>query len=361
MCSVEHRAQGGDSLLFDYSDEIRSKQMGNGSAMTSTSDTPTLSSAKRVLLEKYLQGAGSQAESAPRPVRAPDQETADSAAPRPPVVAVQAGGSRRPLFYLHIHAEGGAFYCFNLARDLGPDQPLYVLEPFRSADLRALPSFEAMAARYIASLRAIQPEGPYQLVGFCGGGLIAFEMAQQLRAQGQEVDLLVMIEPRAGPDLFRMLGPRVVCGLISRIGALLRQRPERRLDGFLSLLHLYRLLRVRVLHPGRYRDLHARGKLNLPFMPGAELLHQNWIGLFLWLTSHYIPRPYAGKLTYLWSREERSNRRAGKWGSVTKASEIEIHVIPGTQTTCRTEHLHDLAQQLSICLERTPARPSQSC
>src|SRR5690348_7653827 len=67
ICSAEHRAQGSDSLLFDYSDEIRSKQMGNGSAMTATPDTPTLSSAKRTLLEKYLHGAGSQAESAPHP------------------------------------------------------------------------------------------------------------------------------------------------------------------------------------------------------------------------------------------------------------------------------------------------------
>lgn len=328
--------------------------------MTSTPDTPTLSSAKRTLLEKYLHGAVSQAEGTPQPVLAPAQETADPVVPRPPVVAVQTGGSRRPLFYLHIHAEGGAFYCFNLARDLGSDQPLYVLEPFRSADLRALSSFEAMATRYVESLRAIQPEGPYQLVGFCGGGLIAFEMAQQLRAQGQEIDLLVMIEPRAGPDLFRMLGPRAVCGLVSRIGALLRLRPEQRLDVFLSLLHLYRFLRVRALHPGRYRDLHARGRLNLPLIPGTQLLHQNWIGLFIWLTSHYLPRPYSGKLTYLWSREERSNRRAGKWGSVTKASEVEIHFIPGTQTTCRTEHLHDLAKQLSICLGRTPAVDASS-
>lgn len=325
--------------------------------MTTISDTPKLdteklSSAKRMLLEKYLQGAGARTEITAPPLPAPAQETADTVTTRPPVAAIQPEGSSRPLFYVHIHAEGGAFYCFNLAQVLGPDQPLYVLEPFRSAELRAMPTFEAMAAAYIASLRAVQPEGPYQLVGFCGGGLIAFEMAQQLQAQGQKVDLLVMIEPRAGPDLLRMLGPRLVCGLVDRAGALLRLRPQQRLDAFLALLHAYRVLRVRMLHPGYYRGQQAKGTLNLPLVPGVELLRKNWLGIFTWLTSQYRPCPYPAKLTYLWSREEPSNRRSGKWGSVTKAREVEIHRIPGNQTTCRTEHLRDLAEQVRACLDQ---------
>jgi pimeloyl-ACP methyl ester carboxylesterase len=324
--------------------------------MKTTPDIPQLSPTKRALLEKYLREAAPQTALASCPAPAPAQEAPDSAAPQPSVVAIQTSGARRPLFYLHIHAQGGAFYCFHLARELGPDQPFYVLEPFRSAELRSMPSFEAMAAAYVASLRAIQPEGPYQLVGFCGGGLIAFEMAHQLRAQGQEVELLVMIEPRAGPDLFRMLGPRVIGGLVRRASGLLRLHPRQHADVFLSLLHMYRFLRVRVLHPAHYRDLHARGMLDLPLIPKAEVLHQNWIGIFIWLTSQYIPRPYPGKLTYLWSREEPSNRRAGKWGSVTRASEVEIQRIPGTQTTCRTEHLHDLAKQLRACLTNEAPR-----
>lgn len=323
--------------------------------MTSTPDTSELSATNHIPLKKELHNAFPQADRTANAIPAPVQESSDSAAFRPPVVAVQTGGSRRPLFYIHIHTEGGAFYCFNLAHDLGPDQPFYVLDPFRSAELRAMPTFQAMAARYVASLQTIQPEGPYQLVGFCGGGLIAFEIARQLRAQGQEVDVLVMIEPRAGPDLFRMLGPRVVCGLIRHIGGLLRLRPEHRLDVFLSVLHVYRFLRVRVLHPAYYQDLRASGMLNLPLIPSVDLLHQNWIGIFLWLTSQYMPRLYPGRMTYFWSREEPSNRRAGKWGSVTKAEEVNIQFIPGTQTTCRTEYLHDLAEHLRICLDKVHA------
>src|SRR5690348_10707302 len=134
--------------------------------MTSSTDAPKLSSAKRMLLEKYLQGSGARPETVAAPTSSPAPVVTDSAL-RPAVVAVQTGGPKRPIFYTHIHAEGGAFYCFNLAQTLGPEQPLYVLEPFRSTELRALPSFEAMASAYVASMRAIQPEGPYQLIGFC--------------------------------------------------------------------------------------------------------------------------------------------------------------------------------------------------
>jgi thioesterase domain-containing protein len=52
-----------------------------------------------------------------------------------------------------------------------------------------------MAADYLKEIRALQPEGPYFLGGFSLGGLVAFEMAQQLRQQGQAVALLVLIDP----------------------------------------------------------------------------------------------------------------------------------------------------------------------
>src|SRR2546430_8819365 len=118
---------------------------------------------------------------------------------RTPVVAIQSGGSKRPLFYMHVHWQGGAFYCFNLAQMLGPDQPFHILDLYRFDDLPAPPTIETMAADYIAPMRRIQPEGTYQVAAFCGASIIAYEMAQQLRRAGQEVDLLAFIDPMAGP------------------------------------------------------------------------------------------------------------------------------------------------------------------
>ena len=54
-----------------------------------------------------------------------------------------------------------------------------------------------MAARHVAELRKVQPHGPYRLAGFCVGGIIAFEMARQLRAAGEAVDRLIIVDSSA--------------------------------------------------------------------------------------------------------------------------------------------------------------------
>jgi pimeloyl-ACP methyl ester carboxylesterase len=61
---------------------------------------------------------------------------------------------------------------------------------------------EDLAADYVAAVREIQPQGPYQLGGWSAGGLIALEMAQQLRDQGQQIELLALLDttPPEDPD-----------------------------------------------------------------------------------------------------------------------------------------------------------------
>ena len=80
----------------------------------------------------------------------------------------------------------------NLAKHLGEDYPVFV---FNSPAPRELgnESIEQIARRYVQELRAFQPEGPYHLGGYCFGGEVAFEMAQQLSAAGQKVGMLVVM------------------------------------------------------------------------------------------------------------------------------------------------------------------------
>ena len=116
------------------------------------------------------------------------------AAVEPPsalVVSLQPLGAKRPLFL--IHAGGGyVFFYRALAARLGPDRPVYGVRAVTRSD-RTGPTFdrsesvEALAARYLAEIRTIQPRGPYALGGACFGGVIAFEMARQLRQRGEEV------------------------------------------------------------------------------------------------------------------------------------------------------------------------------
>src|SRR5207237_5046426 len=101
------------------------------------------------------------------------------------------------------------------------------------------PTIETMAADYIQSLRSVQPEGPYLLGGFCGASVIAYEMAQQLRAKGQGIDLLVFVEPMAGPiELSRLSGR-----LVRRLGPRLGLDSGRHLDWVLRLRPLLKLVR----------------------------------------------------------------------------------------------------------------------
>jgi len=82
-----------------------------------------------------------------------------------------------------------------LARYLGPAQPFYGLQAKGLDGRGPFHTFiEDMAADYIKEIRELQPEGPYYLGGYCMGGTIAFEMAQQLLKQGQTIGLLAMFD-----------------------------------------------------------------------------------------------------------------------------------------------------------------------
>jgi pimeloyl-ACP methyl ester carboxylesterase len=110
------------------------------------------------------------------------------------LVEIQSGSVRPPLFC--IHGESGNLLMYrSLARLLGPDQPIYGLQPQGLNGKQApLTRIEDMATRYINEIQVIQPEGPYFLAGYCMGGTIAFEMAQQLSQRGQRVDLLALLD-----------------------------------------------------------------------------------------------------------------------------------------------------------------------
>ena len=114
------------------------------------------------------------------------------------LVAIQAEGSRPPFFC--IHGVGGNVVGFrDLARHLGPDQPFYALQPQGLDGKRpCLTSIPEMARSYLREIRRIQPEGPYRIGGYSFGGLVAYEMAQQLRAEDKEVALLALFDTYPG-------------------------------------------------------------------------------------------------------------------------------------------------------------------
>jgi oxalate---CoA ligase len=112
------------------------------------------------------------------------------------LVPLQASGSRTPLFLAHP-GDGELLAFAVLARRLGPDQPSYGLRARGIDDEASMQSsLVEMATDYVADVRRVQPHGPYVLGGFCLGGPIALEMASQLRASGEEVEMLFLLDPR---------------------------------------------------------------------------------------------------------------------------------------------------------------------
>jgi pimeloyl-ACP methyl ester carboxylesterase len=112
----------------------------------------------------------------------------------PTLVRLNASGSRVPLFC--VAGAGGVALGFRaLARRLGPDQPVWGLQA-HGLENRGLPdwSVRAAARRHVATLRTVQPTGPYRLAGHSLGAVIALEMAHQLRSAGEEVELLVVLD-----------------------------------------------------------------------------------------------------------------------------------------------------------------------
>jgi oxalate---CoA ligase len=118
----------------------------------------------------------------------------ETSTPNRSLVPIQPAGSRPALFCVHdIYGQVLNFRA--LARHLGPDQPFYGLQGVGLDGAEApLARIEDMAARYIAEIRTLQPAGPYHLGGYSMGGLVAYEMAQQLRAAGETVGLLALFD-----------------------------------------------------------------------------------------------------------------------------------------------------------------------
>lgn len=105
------------------------------------------------------------------------------------LVKLQAEGSLSPLFCLH--GMRGDLYAFvDLAKHLGPERPVYGLQALGWEEgAPRHTSVEEMAGHYASEILAIQPSGPYNLLGFSAGGWVAFAVAQRLHQQGHDINL----------------------------------------------------------------------------------------------------------------------------------------------------------------------------
>ena len=270
---------------------------------------------------------------------------------RAKVLPVQTAGSKTPYFFLHGDWTGGAFYCFALARACGPEQPFYVLEPYIFSEREGAQSLESLAAAHIEAMRSVQPTGPYRIGGFCNGGLLAYEMALQLRSQEEAVEFLGLVTP-SEPVQFSAL--RAACALYNKVS---RKGGNTLADLYLRVRHAQRHL-YRLLRPGG-RRVEDFGKLLVieprlkKMFPPRDALYRDYVGVFNWLVPDYRPGIYDDKITFYWAREEPAIARS--WKPVIdrmSRSSAEQHIVEGELMSSVTEHADGLAEVMSECLRR---------
>ena len=287
-----------------------------------------------------ISGANS---SPPAPLRLP-----------PHLITLQAEGVGRPLFLIHPLA-GLVFPYYELALNLGPDQPIYGLQSLGiGGEASHLTQVEAMAEHYLAAIRQVQPEGPYQLAGWSFGGKLALEMAQQLQKGGQSVALLAIIDTRLfstkfgtfwhGAIMFLTsilphIWPYISDYLYLQSSALPRpEGAQQQSSWFFSKLKTL------------FQRAEPGGETKLPVFKRSEykrllrVLQAN-----VQADSRYRLQRYPGRVT-LFKTATRHQCSTWGWGDIA-ANGVDLHQIPGYHmNVLRPPQVQVLAEKLSACL-----------
>ncbi|MFH8626591.1 amino acid adenylation domain-containing protein [Streptomyces vietnamensis] len=110
------------------------------------------------------------------------------------LLPLRTRGTEAPVFFLH--PGGGFSWCYaGLVRHLGPDVPVYGIQASGLDGSGGLPvSMDEMTEDYLARIRSVQPHGPYRLAGWSFGGLAAHALATRLRAEGERIGLLALLD-----------------------------------------------------------------------------------------------------------------------------------------------------------------------
>ncbi|MFG2375673.1 thioesterase domain-containing protein [Streptomyces sp. NPDC048504] len=252
--------------------------------------------------------------------------------PTPTLVPLAPEGTGTPVFTFHW-GTGNVRFMAGLVDSFRGERPAYGLEMVGMwGRERPALSLVEIATRYLREIRTVQPEGPYLFVGPCAGGRIAYEIARQLRDQGQEVAVLAVVNtmPPGSTELDPAWGLRELydfrlASLRERFGVpdLLTDQ-ERLMRGMVEIAWL-----DEHVDPA---DLHWRQAV--------------WAaGIFA--QEHYEPRPYDGEVT-VFQLAEHADRPAADWGRVAAATETHTHESAGTLPLLRDpEFARALAKKLA--------------
>lgn len=240
------------------------------------------------------------------------------------IIAIQPKGTQTPLFLIH-GVGGNVLNFYDLAQELGEDQPAYGIEAHAlNATNDPLTTLEDLAAYYIREVRKIQPAGPYRFLGYSYGGFLSFEMARQLQAVGEVVELVGMLDT----PIWR----HSLHAAHSTAGKMWRQFQAVWLPFFqrmrpLTPKEIFDALKSTIIR-SYYTAAVSRGK-------EIHRLLRTVYHLNSFAAVNYIPKSYIGRVTILRASAEPGPRDLG-WGAFT-TEPAEIYEVPGAHLQVLSE------------------------
>jgi amino acid adenylation domain-containing protein len=251
-----------------------------------------------------------------------------------------------------VHSLGANLVSFHrIATLLRRERPIYGLQPHGlDGQQKPLDNLTAIASAYVEEVRRTQPHGPYYLGGVCLGGVLAYEMAQQLRAAGEEVAAVILIDSYLPGKLnYLHTRPRFVEYLDSHIGKLSVLSGAARLKYLATGIASWGASVARAFG-WQQQDSLARA---------MRLVREANMRALL----EYEPKPYAGKVIQIMCSDapHRSyeDRRLA-WSTVVETG-LEIYMVPGNHLTMLEQpHMLATAKQLQFCLDRVTGTAGSS-
>ena len=239
------------------------------------------------------------------------------------LLPMRSGGDKPPIFLVPGHG-GDVFTYIHVLKYLEPAYPVYVFQfplAARTNDDTANSMLKEMAKQYIDEIRLLQPEGPYNLGGFCFGGELVFEMAQQLRLQGQKTSFLALIYVNYF-DLNQIL--------TQRLSSFIKSDFKNKVN---------------------YLKKFSGKLLNIA---SSKILNSFSIRKTMPLVTVYHPQKYTGKILLLEPEENITGKKYNpkkKWEKIV--DDLEFHYLPGNRKTIFKEpNAKILAEKLNSYLER---------
>lgn len=255
------------------------------------------------------------------------------------------GGNKPPFFCVHP-IFGVVFPYLELAHYLGSDRSFYGLQPL-GLDGKSTPldRIEAIATYYIQAIQMLQPKGPYFLGGWSFGGLVAFEMAQQLTQAGQQVDLLAIFDtpaPSNQPSFCHSLKFLLGTALWSAVPFLLDYSTlaANRLQSWTGWFSRWQWSAIVNLIPEKSRlQLLDESAIS----PMLRIVFANVRSAY-----RYLPQPYSDRIVLFTATEQSSaigQEPTLGWSALS--NDIQLHQVPGNHLSLlKQPHVQILAQQL---------------